>query len=462
MTDSAEARPHHAHLEQARAQVIDLLNRQAVEREWMARSAEAVGRPEVVAALATRQQQAALETRLSQFHPSDVAFVLESLPPEARLEAWRLVRPERRGAVLLEAANAVCAGLIRSMPLDEIVSVLRPLASQDIADVLSELPDGMRQQVLDRLDGINQAEVRSALSFPEDSVGAAMAMDFLSVREDTTLEAVHRLLRRQKSLPPHTSEIIVVDRNNALRGVLALDKLLLEEPETLVSEVMAFNVNYFFTDDSLKDAVGSFERYDLISAPVLNLHREVVGRITVDTVLDEVKERAQSESLRQVGLSEDEDLFAPVMPSARNRWPWLGLNLLTALVASRVIGAFEGLIVQLVALAALMPIVASIGGNTGNQTVALVIRGLALDQLGPSQLRVMFKKEFAVASVNGLMWGSVLGIATLLIYQQWALSLVIGVAVLFNLWVAAAGGVLIPLTLATFRPRPGDGVVRIC
>ncbi len=457
MTEATEARPHHRHLEQARSQIIELLNRQSVEREWMARSTQAGGKPDVVAALITRQQQAALETRLSQFHPSDIAFVLESLPPEARQAAWRLVRPERRGAVLLEAANAVCAGLVQNMPLEEIISAVRPLASQDIADVLSELPEELRQQVLERLDRGDQAEVRSALSFPDGSVGAVMAMDFLSVREDTTLEAVHRLLRRQKQLPPHTSEIIVVDRAGALRGVLALERLLLQEPETLVHEVMTPNATYFYTDDPVKDAVASFEKYGLISAPVVSLHQQVVGRITVDTVLDEVRQRADSESLRQVGLSEDEDLFAPVLPSAKNRWPWLGLNLLTAFAASRVIGAFEEVIVQLVALAALMPIVASIGGNTGNQTVALVIRGLALNQLGPSQLRAMLRKEFAVASVNGLMWGGALGLATLLIYQQWALALVIAAAVLLNLWAAAAGGVFIPLTLQRFGRDPVMG-----
>ena len=457
MTESAEVRPHHRHLEQARTQIIELLNRQSVERQWMSRSVEGGSKQDVVAALITRQQHAALETRLAQFHPSDIAFVLESLPPDARQEAWQLVRPERRGAVLLETANAVCAGLIRNMPLNDIVSAVRPLASEDIADVLGELDDELKQQVLAQLDRNDQAEVRTALSFPEGSIGAAMALDFLTVREDTTLEAVHRLLRRQKQMPPHTSEIIVVDRDHTLRGVLPFDKLLLEEPETLVSEVMALNVTYFYTDDPVKDAVESFEKYDLISAPVVNLHQHVVGRITVDTVLDEVKERAESESLRQVGLSEDEDLFAPVVASAKNRWPWLALNLFTAFVASRVIGAFEPIIVQLVALAALMPIVASIGGNTGNQTVALVIRGLALNLLGAAQLRAMVVKEFSVASINGALWGGVLGVATLLLYQDWALSLVIAVSVLLNLWVAAAGGVLIPLTLQRFGRDPVMG-----
>ncbi len=461
MTDSTEARPHHAHLEQARSQMIELLSRQAVERQLLSRSGETGAKQDVVSSLVMRQQQAALETRLSQFHPSDIAFVLENLAPEARQDAWKLVRPARRGAVLLEAANAVCAGLIRNMPLDEIVSAVRPLASQDIADVLSELSDELRQQVLEKLDGSDQAEVRTALSFPSGSVGAVMAMDFLSVREDTTLEAVHRLLRRQKQLPPHTNEIIVVDRGNSLRGVLALDKLLLEEPETLVSGVMAHNVTYFYTDDPVKDAVDSFEKYDLISAPVLSLHRQVVGRITVDTVLDEVKARAQNESLRQVGLSENEDLFAPVIPSAKNRWPWLALNLCTAFVASRVIGAFEPIIAQLVALAALMPMVASIGGNTGTQTMALMIRGLALKELGPAQLRQMFFKESSVAALNGALWGSVLGLATLLIYHDIKLSVVIAAAMLLNLLVAATAGVLIPLTLQRFGRDPvmGSGVM---
>jgi len=367
------------------------------------------------------------------------------------------VRPDRRGAVLLETNEAVLRALLGDMRAEEIAAVVRHLDSDDIAELLSELPEEQSQAVLERLDRDDQAEVRSVLSFPDGSVGSMMDLDFLSIREDASLEAVLRLLRRQKTLPAEINQLIVVDRAGHLRGVLSLDQLLLSDPEKTVREVMTAEPTFFFTGDAIDDAVTAFEKYDLLSAPVVNLHKQVVGRIPVDAVVDAIKERAQSESLRQVGLREEEDLFAPVVESAKNRWPWLALNLLTAFVASRVIGAFEDIIVQLVALAALMPIVASIGGNTGNQTVALVIRGLALNQLGPTQLRKMFSKEFGIASINGLLWGGVLGVVTFALYQQWALSLVIAAAVLLNLWVAAAAGVLIPLTLQRFGRDPVMG-----
>ena len=340
---------------------------------------------------------------------------------------------------------------------EEIAAVVRNLDPDDIAELLAPLPDELSQEVLAKLDRADQAEVRSVLSFPEGSVGSMMDLDFLSIREDASLEAVLRLLRRQKTLTAEANQLIVVDRGGHLRGVLSLEQLLLSEPEREVKEVMTAQPTFFYTGDSISDAVSAFEKYDLISAPVVNLHKQVVGRIPVDAVVDAINERAQSESLRQVGLSEDQDLFAPVIESAKGRWPWLALNLLTAFVASRVIGAFEGIIVQLVALAALMPMVASIGGNTGNQTVALVIRGLALNQLGPAQLRKMFSKEFAIATVNGALWGSVLGVATLALYHQWTLALVIAAAVLLNLWVAAAAGVLIPLLLQRFGRDPVMG-----
>lgn len=433
-----------------------MLSRQAVERELVSRSEKR--KHDVVAQLVARQQQAQLAQRLASFHPADIAFVLESLAQDARQMAWQLVHPDHRGAVLLETSDAVLRTLVSDMRAEEIAAVVRHLESDDIADLVASLPDYLGQEVLTKLDHADEAEVRSVLSFPEGSVGAMMDVDFVSVREDALLEAVLRLLRRRKNdLPEENTDIIVVDRSNRLCGMLSLEQLLLNEPEQTVAEAMTREPVFFFTDDEIKDAVAAFEKYDLLSAPVVNLHQQVVGRITVDAVLDEIKQRAESEGLRQVGLSEDEDLFAPVVQSAKNRWPWLALNLLTAFIASRVIGAFEGVIVQLVALAALMPIVASIGGNTGNQTLALVIRGLALDQLGPAQLRQMFTKEFSIATLNGLVWGGALGFVTLLLYRDFHLSLVITAALLLNLWVAAAAGVLIPLTLQRFGRDPVMG-----
>lgn len=453
MSDTQEH--HHRHLEQAREQVIDLLTRQAVERELVQRSEN--GRTDVVAQLVARQQHAQLEQKLSALHPADIAFILESLAPDAREDAWLLVRPDHRGAVLLELNEAVLRTLLTDMRPEEIAAVVRNLDSDDIAELLSPLDDTLSQEVLQRLDRADQAEVRSVLSFPEDSVGSMMDLDFFSVREDTAIEAVLRLLRRKKALPTDLNQLTVVDRAGSLRGVLSLEQLLTSEPESTVRQVMSASPHFFYTGDAVKDAIDAFEKYDLISAPVVNLHKQVVGRLTVEAVVDAINERAQSESLRQVGLSQEEDLFAPVLLSAKNRWPWLALNLFTAFVASRVIGAFESVIVQLVALAALMPIVASIGGNTGNQTVALVIRGIALDQLGPAQLRKMFSKELSIATVNGGIWGFVLGLATLAIYRNPALALVIAASVLLNLWVAAAAGVIIPLTLKQFGRDPVMG-----
>ncbi|NGY06690.1 magnesium transporter [Solimonas terrae] len=453
MTETTEQTPHHRHLEHARAQVIELLSRQALELDLLSRSENR--KQDVVAQLVARQHQAALSQRLLNFHPADIAFVFESLSPEAREMAWTLVRPERRGAVLLEVSDAVRRSLVGNMQPEEISAVVRTLDSDDIADLVSSLPDEQRQAVLEHVDRADQAEVRAVLSFPDDSVGAMMDLDFIAVREDATLEAVHRLLRRKKPLPAHTNELIVVDRNNALRGVLPLDKLLFEEPETEVGAVMLTQPTYFFTDDRDRDAVDAFEKYDLISAPVVNLHKQVVGRITVDTVIDELNARAQSENLRQVGLSEeDEDLFAPPARSARKRWPWVALNLATAFASSRVIDAFEPVIAQLVALATLMPIVASIGGNTGNQTMALVIRGLALNQMGPQQLRTMLVRELAIAGINGTVWGAALAAVTFGLYRDWKLAAVIGSAMLLELLLAATAGLIIPVMLKRFGRDP--------
>lgn len=459
MNGTTAPRAHLRHLEQARAQVIDLLSRQAVERELVSRAGQGLsGKQDVVAQLVARQHQAALEQRLAQFHPADIAFVLESLPPEARAFAWPLVRAERRASVLLEASDAVRRTLVQGMPPDEVVAMIRALDPDDIADLVASLPEDSRQAVLDRLDQRNQAEVRSVLSFPEGSVGASMDVDFVSIREDASLEAVQRLLRRRKVLPAHTNELVVVDRGNHLRGFLPLDRLLLGEPESTVGEAMSKDPVYFYTDDRMHEAVDAFEKYDLVSAPVLNLHEQVVGRITVDTVVDEMKRHAQTEGLRAAGLSEaDEDLFAPIQGAAKRRWPWLAINLCTAFMASRVIGAFEHLIATLVALATLMPIVASIGGNSGNQSCALVIRGLALNQLAPSQLRRILRRELAIGAINGAMWGSVLGVATLFLYHDTGLALVIAAALLLNLLVAALIGVCAPAVLHRFGRDPVMG-----
>lgn len=456
MSEVDEARTHHRHLEQARAQVIELLSRQALETALVSRAENR--NQDVVAQLVERQHQAALAQRLGSFHPADIAFVLENLAPDAREMAWGLVRADRRGAILLEASDAVRRSIVLGMSAEEISAVVRALDSDDIADLVSSLPEELRQSVVERLDREDQAEVRTVLSFPEGTVGALMDIEVTTIREDASLEAVLRLLRRRKELPEHTDQLIVVDRNNVLRGTLKLDRLLFGDPEQPVAEQMVTQPTYFYTDDAAADAISAFEKYDLISAPVVNLHQQVVGWVTVDTVVDAIKERTETETLREVGLTvEDEDLFAPLLASARRRWPWLVLNLMTAFFASRVIGAFEGIITALVALATLMPIVASIGGNTGNQAVALVIRGLALNQLAASQIRRILARELTINVINGLVWGAALGLVTLGLYHNIKLSLVIAAAMALNMLTAALVGVMTPVVLHALGRDPVMG-----
>lgn len=457
-TDTADGslRRHQQHLEQARAQVLDLLARQSVEKELLTRT-ESRGQ-DVVSQLVARQHLEALRQRLSHFHPADIAFVLEGLAADARDLAWTLVRPERRGAVLIETSEALRRALVRGMPPAEIAQLAATLDPEDIAAILGSLPEALHQQVLAGLDRAEEDEVRRLLSFPDGTVGALMDLDFLVVREDMTLEATLGMLRRRGVLPAHTNQVFVVDAANRLCGLLSLTRLLLGAPATPVREEMNLRPVYFHTDDPAREAGHAFEKYDLISAPVVNLHRQVVGRLTVDVVLDDLRRRAHSEDLRKVGLSEaDQDLFAPVLASARRRWPWLGLNLATAFLASRVIDAFEPVIAALVALAALMPIVASIGGNTGNQTVALVIRGLALGRLGGAQLRAILLRELSIATVNGAFWGVLLGCVTWVSYGDPALAAVIALALLLNMIVSAAVGVLAPVLLQRAGRDPAMG-----
>ena len=255
------------------------------------------------------------------------------------------------------------------------------------------------------LDTDEREQLRAAMSYPEDSVGALMDFEMVTVREDVSLEVVLRYLRRFDELPDHTDQLFVVDREEHLQGVLPLDLLLVNDPEVLVSTIMQTDMMALHSDDKADSAAQAFERYDLVSAPVVDPDSRLVGRVTVNAVVDFIREDSESEILAQAGLKEEEDIFASVWSSVRNRWAWLAVNLVTAFIASRVIGAFEGSIEKLVALAALMPIVAGIGGNSGNQTITMIVRAIALGQVEPDAARKLFRKELGVAAINGLAWG---------------------------------------------------------
>lgn len=398
-----------------------------------------------------------LEARLNRLHPADAAFVLESLPAEQRDAAWRLIHRDRHGAILLELSESVQSDLIGLIDNAELVGLGKELPFTDFADLVENLPEERAADVMGRLGASERQQVQTALSFPEDSVGALMTPDAVTVRDDLTLDEATASLRGRRGLPEQLTAIFVVDRDNVLRGVLPLARLLLGEPGVKVSAVMESDPVHFTATDKADEAAQAFERYDLIAAPVVDPARRVIGWITVDEVVERLSDDSFKQSLGQVGLDEDSDLFGPVWQGGRRRWIWLGLNLLTAFIASRVIGVFEGSIEKLAALAALMPIVASIGGNTGNQTVALVVRGLALSQLNESNRRYLIRKEIAISALNGVMWGLLMGGVTLLLYGSLPLAGVMAAAMLLNMLVAATAGVLCPLVLERLGRDPVMG-----
>jgi magnesium transporter len=446
---------HHKTLDATLKDVMALLDRQALVHQLVARTD--TRKHALVQSLVARQHAVELEKKLNGLHPADAAFVLESLRQEQRIAAWRLIHRDRRGAILLELAAPIRASLVGSLEELELLALGRQMDAEDFADLVQDLPRERVDAVLAQLTTHERAEVQSVLSFPEGSVGAIMQLDVVTVRADVTIEEAIASLRRRGSLPPQLTSLIVVDRTSALQGTLPLDQLLVRDGKLLVSQVMDAAPTRFLTSDSDDEAAEVFERYDLISAPVVNLHNQVVGRLTVDAVLEHVKDESFKQALSQVGLSEDEDLFAPIWQSGRKRLAWLGVNLLTAFIASRVVGRFEGSIAQLTALAALMPIVASIGGNTGNQTAALVIRGIALSQLNVRNMLFLLRKELAIGVINGALWGVVMAAVTLLLYRSVGLAAVMATAMLLNMLVAASVGVLCPFVLERFGRDPVMG-----
>jgi len=311
--------------------------------------------------------------------------------------------------------------------------------------------------VLDSLTVEGREQLRAAMSFDEDMVGALMDFEDVSVRFDVTLEVVLRYLRRFDELPPQTDQLFVVDRDEKLQGVLPVHRLLVTDPLALVRDVMQPPQVKLLQHEKADAAASAFERYDLVSAPVVDTNDKLVGRVTVDEILDFVRERGQEEVLAQAGLREEEDVFASVWKSFQNRWAWLAVNLVTAFVASRVIGVFEGSIQKLVALAALMPIVAGIGGNSGNQTITMIVRAVALGQVTREHARKLFRKELAVALINGLIWGGVMGIVAILLYKQVSLGLVMVLAMTLNLLLAASMGVFIPMMMMKLGRDPAVG-----
>ncbi|MDR2164917.1 MAG: magnesium transporter [Zoogloeaceae bacterium] len=399
-----------------------------------------------------------LRQRLDRMHPADVAYVLEALPLEERLLVWDLVKAERDGEILLEVSDAVRETLIESMARHELVAAVETLDTDELADLVPDLPQEVVEDVFQALPTEEREQLRTAISCPEDSVGALMDFDMATVRGDVTLEVVLRYLRRFDALPEHTDKIFVVDRDDCLLGVLPLEDLLINDPDTNVAAVMKTDVVRFHPEDKAEDAALAFERYDLGSAPVVSsVDNKVIGRLTLVAVVDFIREESEAEQLAHAGLREEEDIFASVWDSVKNRWAWLAVNLVTAFVASRVIGLFEGAIEKLVALAALMPIVAGIGGNSGNQTITMIVRAIAMGQVNPDATRRLLRKELGVALINGIIWGGLLGFLATWLYGSGSLGLVMTAAMTLNLLLAAFAGVGIPMLRQRLGLDPAIG-----
>ncbi|MGG2397294.1 magnesium transporter [Pseudomonas sp. SH1-B] len=454
MTEVEAKKPQES-LQDRLAQVVELLHRHKLVEDLTHR--QEGQHQDRVESLVHRQNLVELQRKLEDVHPADIAHILEALPLEDRLTVWQLVKAERDGDILLEVSDAVRETLIADMDDHEILAAAKDLDADELADLAPELPRDVVHELMESLDAQQRERVRSALSYEEDQVGALMDFEMVTIREDVSLEVVLRYLRRLKELPGHTDKLFVVDYDGVLKGVLPIKRLLVNDPEKQVGEVMADDPVSFHPDEDGYDAAQAFERYDLISAPVVDKNGKLIGRLTIDEMVDLIREESESEVLNMAGLREEEDIFASVWKSVRNRWAWLAINLVTAFLASRVIGLFEGSIEKLVALAALMPIVAGIGGNSGNQTITMIVRAMALDQVSTGNTARLVRKELGVSLINGILWGGVIGGVAYYLYGSWSLGVVMTTAMTLNLLLAALMGVLIPMTLARMGRDPAMG-----
>lgn len=379
--------------------------------------------------------------------PAEIGNLLESLPPGKREVVWGLVDPEDDGEVLVHVGDEVRESLIAEMDPDELVAAVEDLDIDDLADLVEDLPDTVIDEVLKSMDRENRDRLEQVLSYDEDTAGRLMNPDVVTVRADTTVDVVLRYLRLRGELPEHTDHLYVVNRRHQLMGWVAIQDLVTSDPNTPINRLIDEQLESIHVDETSAKVAREFSDNDWVSAPVVDDANVLLGRITIDDVVDIIREQAEHQALGAAGLDEDEDLFSPVLRATRRRLIWLSINLGTAFVAAGVVGQFEATIDQLVALAVLMPIVAGMGGNAGTQVLALMVRGLALGQVGASNVRVLLWKELRVALLNGVALGVVLGLVVYAWFGSAGLSLVIATALTCNLLLAASAGVLVPLTL---------------
>lgn len=392
--------------------------------------------------------------------PAEIGNLLESLPPGKRGVVWGLVDPEDDGEVLVHVGEEVRESLLAEMDTDEIVAAVEDLDIDDLADLVEDLPDTVIDEVLKSMDRENRERLEQVLSYPEETAGRLMNPDVVTVRSDVTVGVVLRFLRLRGELPDHTDHLFVVSKRHQYLGRVALAALVTHEENTPINKLVDGEQPAIDVGENADEVARQFSDHDWVSAPVVDDNNILLGRITIDDVVDIIRYQAEHQALSAAGLDEEEDLFSPVRRAFRNRLIWLSVNLGTAFLAASVVGQFEATIDKLVALAVLMPIVAGMGGNAGTQVLALMVRGLALGQVGASNVRTLLWKEARVALINGLVLGLFLGLIVLLWFHNIGLSAVIFTALTLNLLFAALAGVLVPVTLKRmgFDPALASGI----
>ncbi|HIA09417.1 MAG TPA: magnesium transporter [Chromatiaceae bacterium] len=384
---------------------------------------------------------------LNNLYPAEISKLLESLPPAERSIVWELVEPDNRGDVLVEVSDEVRAGLIKEMGTAALLAATEGLETDDLADILQDLPNAVTQQVLHSMGQQDRGRLESVLSYDEDSAGGLMNIDTITVRTDVTLDVVLRYLRLRGDIPEQTDSLIVVSRNDQYLGVLPLSLLLTTDPSQTVAQTMTSELDPIRADMPATKVANLFEHRDLISAPVVSDDNRLLGRITIDDVVDVIRDEGEHSLMSMAGLDQEDDMFAPILLSTRRRGVWLGLNLLTAILASAVIGLFEATLDKIVVLAVLMPIIASMGGIAGSQTLILMIRGLAMGQTSEANARWLLFREISVGLLNGVIWAGVMASVVTIWFGDVAIGAIMAAALIVNLGFAALAGVSIPLIM---------------
>jgi len=392
---------------------------------------------------------------------SDIAHLLESSPPRQRNVIWQLVEPDYRGEVLQDLSEDVQAYFLSKLNAQELIDVAEDLDTDDLADILQNLPETIIAEVLNSMDTQDRERVEEVLAYSEDTAGGLMNTDTVTIRADITIDVVLRYLRRHRSLPEMTDSLLVVSRQGSLVGILPITTMLVSSTSATVREVMKTDMMSIDVNMSDSEVATLFERHDLVTAPVVDDKGVLLGRITIDDVVDVIREDADHSLMSMAGLDEEEDTFAPVKQTTKRRTVWLGINLITAFIASAVIGIFEDTIERVVALAVLMPIVASMGGIAGSQTLTLVIRGMAVGQISGGNLRWLLNREFLVSLLNGILWALVVASLAVLWFSEIKIGLVIAAALLINLVIAALAGTTLPYFLKSrnIDPALAGGVI---